>query len=82
MEGSYATHTSIKKLFFDHNVIINIHQYVIPYFLSNEIAKLVTRLKEIILELSKGVIPVIDMPITSTDEIRQMAQAIHQLTEV
>lgn len=54
---------------------------VITYFLSNAIARPILRLKEIIVSLSKGMIPE-DKPFsTSTDEIDKMTQAIYQLTE-
>lgn len=54
---------------------------VITYFLSNAIVRPVLQLKEIILTLSKGVVPVRKPLNASTDEIGEMAQAIHQLTE-
>jgi two-component system NarL family sensor kinase len=54
---------------------------VITYFLSNAIAHPILRLKEIIISLSKGMIPE-DRPFfTTTDEIDKMTQAIYQLTE-
>jgi two-component system NarL family sensor kinase len=54
---------------------------VITYFLSNAIARPILRLKEIIISLSKGMIPDHKPFSTSTDEIDKMTQAIYQLTE-
>ncbi len=53
---------------------------VITYFLSNAIARPIVLLKEIILTLSKGMLPAKRSLETSEDEIGQMAEAIHQLT--
>lgn len=54
---------------------------VITYFLSNAIVNPVLRLKEIILTLSKGIMAPRKPLMTSTDEIGEMAEAIHQLTD-
>jgi len=53
----------------------------VTYFASNAIAKPILQLREIIVTLSKGMIPSARQRITSHDEIGQMANAIYQLTE-
>jgi len=53
----------------------------ITYYLSNAIARPILRLKEIIVSLSKGMIPEERPFSTSTEEIDKMTQAIYQLTE-
>ena len=54
---------------------------IVTYILSNAIVKPILRLKEIILTLSEGMMPAKVKLKTSTDEIGEMAKAIHQLTE-
>ncbi len=55
--------------------------FVITYFLSNAIVKPVIQLKEVILTLSKGMIPFRRVTSASRDEIGEMAMAIQQLTD-
>jgi len=54
---------------------------IVTFVLSNAIARPILRLKEIILTLSKGMVPKKLAIKTSTDEIGKMAQAIQQLTD-
>jgi signal transduction histidine kinase len=54
---------------------------IVTYILSNAIVKPILRLKEIVLTLSKGMMPKKVSIKTSTDEIGEMATAIQQLTE-
>ena len=54
---------------------------IVTYILSNAIVKPILNLKEIILTLSKGMMPKRASLKTSTDEIGEMALAIQQLTE-
>jgi len=54
---------------------------VITLFLSNAIARPIQKLRAVINELSRGVIPPRRTPIKSKDELGQMADAIYQLTE-
>ncbi|MBA4058711.1 MAG: hypothetical protein C0490_28600, partial [Marivirga sp.] len=61
--------------------IVMILATVITYFLSSAIVKPVLYLREIILTLSKGIIPTQKPLQTSTDEIGQMDQAIQQLSK-
>lgn len=54
---------------------------LITFFLSNAIARPILELKNIVLTLSKGIIP-IQTPLTSsTDEIIQITRAINELTD-
>lgn len=61
--------------------IVMILAVAITYFLSSAIVRPVLYLKEIILTLSKGMIPAQKPLKTSTDEIGKMDQAIQQLTK-
>jgi signal transduction histidine kinase len=53
----------------------------ITYFLSNAVAAPILQLKEIIVLLSKGIVPAKKFDIDTRDEIGQIANAIDQLTE-
>lgn len=61
--------------------IVMILAVAITYFLSSAIVRPVLYLKEIILTLSRGMIPAQKPLKTSTDEIGKMDQAIQQLTK-
>jgi two-component system, NarL family, sensor kinase len=63
------------------NVALILFTLVITYVLSNAIANPILRLKEVILTLSKGMLPKKPSMKTSTDEIGEMALATQQLTE-
>jgi signal transduction histidine kinase len=54
---------------------------VVTFFLSNIIAQPIQKLKGIINQLSRGVIPHRSIAIRSKDEVGEMAEAIYQLTE-
>jgi signal transduction histidine kinase len=54
---------------------------IVTYILSNAIAKPILRLKDVILTLSKGMMPKGVLLKTLTDEIGEMAMAIQQLTD-
>jgi signal transduction histidine kinase len=62
-------------------LIIAVLILLITYLLSNLIARPIQELKGVIILLSKGIIPADRSAITTTDEIGQIATAIHQLTE-
>ena len=71
----------IRNYFIVITLFIMLLTIVLTYFLSNAIVRPILQLKEIILTLSKGMMPV-NKPITiTTDEIGEMAKAIHQLKE-
>lgn len=53
----------------------------ITYLISDAIVRPILKLKEVILTLSKGVIPSGNLKIETRDEIGEMAEAIRQLTE-
>jgi signal transduction histidine kinase len=50
-------------------------------FLSNIIAQPISKLRGVIQQLSFGIIPKTKVPVTSQDEVGEMAEAIYQLTE-
>src|SRR5688572_28721103 len=54
---------------------------IITLFLSNAIARPIQKLRGVINERSRGVIPARKMAINSKDEVGQMADAIYQLTD-
>ncbi len=54
---------------------------VVTLFLSNAIARPIQKLRAVINELSRGVIPQRKTSKNSEDEVGQMADAIYQLTE-
>jgi signal transduction histidine kinase len=54
---------------------------LITFFLSNAIAQPISKLRGVIQQLSFGIIPKTKVPVTSKDEVGQMAEAIYQLTE-
>ncbi|AYB30089.1 sensor histidine kinase [Chryseolinea soli] len=62
-------------------LIVLLFILVVTYFVSNAIAQPILQLREIIVTLSKGMIPSGNRRITSSDEMGQMANAIYQLTE-
>ena len=53
---------------------------VVTFFLSNAIAQPILKLRRIIYQLSRGIIPTQRVLVKSEDEIGQMADAIYQLT--
>lgn len=53
---------------------------VVTFFLSNAIAQPILKLRKIIYQLSRGIIPTERILVKSRDEIGQMADAIYQLT--
>ena len=53
---------------------------VVTFFLSNAIVGPILRLRRVIAQLSRGIIPTGRVPVDSNDEIGQMAAAIYQLT--
>ena len=53
---------------------------VVTFFLSNAIAQPILKLRRIIYQLSRGIIPTQRTLVKSQDEIGQMAEAIYQLT--
>ncbi len=53
---------------------------VVTFFLSNAIAQPILKLRRIIYQLSRGIIPTQRVLVKSQDEIGQMADAIYQLT--
>jgi signal transduction histidine kinase len=54
---------------------------LITLFLSNAIAQPILKLRRIILQLSRGIIPTQRILVDSSDEVGQMAEAIYQLTD-
>ncbi|HYI78815.1 MAG TPA: ATP-binding protein [Chryseolinea sp.] len=54
---------------------------IITFFISNAIAQPIQKLRVIINQLSRGVIPKRRIALNSKDEVGQMADAIYQLTE-
>ena len=54
---------------------------LITFFLSNAIAQPILKLRSVINQLSKGIIPTRRISLNSRDEVGQMAEAIYQLTE-
>ncbi len=63
------------------NVALILFTLIVTYVLSNAIANPILRLKEVILTLSKGMLPKKPSMKTSTDEIGEMALATQQLTD-
>jgi two-component system NarL family sensor kinase len=63
------------------NVALILLTLIVTYVLSNAFAKPILKLKEIILTLSKGMLPKKLSINTTTDEIREMATATQQLTD-
>jgi signal transduction histidine kinase len=53
---------------------------VVTFFLSNAIAQPILKLRRIVYQLSRGIIPTQRLLVKSQDEIGQMADAIYQLT--
>lgn len=53
---------------------------VVTFFLSNAIAQPILKLRKIISQLSRGIIPTERILVKSEDEVGQMADAIYQLT--
>lgn len=54
---------------------------VITFFLSSAIAQPILKLRAIVLQLSRGIIPTRRIPVNSRDEVGQMAEAIYLLTD-
>jgi signal transduction histidine kinase len=54
---------------------------VITFFLSSAIAQPILKLRGIVLQLSRGIIPTRRIPVNSRDEVGQMAEAIYLLTD-
>jgi two-component system, NarL family, sensor kinase len=54
---------------------------IVTFFISNAIAQPIQKLRVIINQLSRGVIPKRRIALNSKDEVGQMADAIYQLTE-
>ena len=63
------------------NVALILFTLIVTYVLSNAFAKPILKLKEIILTLSKGMLPKKLSINTSTEEIGEMAMATRQLTD-
>lgn len=53
---------------------------VVTFFLSNAIVRPILSLKKVINQLALGIIPTRRVPVHSNDEVGQMADAIHHLT--
>lgn len=53
---------------------------VVTFFLSNAIVQPILRLRRVIAQLARGIVPTGRIPVRSNDEIGQMATAIYQLT--
>jgi signal transduction histidine kinase len=53
---------------------------LVTFFLSNAIVQPILRLRRVIAQLARGIVPTERIPVKSNDEIGQMAAAIYQLT--
>jgi signal transduction histidine kinase len=62
-------------------LVLIVFTLIVTYFLSNALAKPILKLKQVILTLSKGMMPKKFLVKTSTAEIGEMAMAISQLTD-
>jgi two-component system, NarL family, sensor kinase len=54
---------------------------IITFFLSNAIAQPILKLRKIVYQLSRGIVPTQRILVKSQDEVGQMADAIYQLTD-
>lgn len=72
---------SLRNYLFVITVLLVVLTLIVTYILSNAIVRPILSLKDIILTLSKGMMPKREPLKTSTDEIGEMAMAIQQLTD-
>lgn len=70
---------AIRNYFVGVTLILMIAAMVITYFLSNAIAQPILKLKNVILSLSRGVIPQEKLQVKSHDEIGEITESIQQL---
>ncbi|MBL0743170.1 sensor histidine kinase [Chryseolinea lacunae] len=81
LSEAMAPINSLRNYLIGITLFILLFIVVVTYFVSNAIARPILQLREIIVTLSKGMMPPRHHQITSSDEVGQMAHAIDQLTE-
>lgn len=69
----------LRNYFVGVTILLMVGSMVLTYFLSKAIANPILKLKEIIVSLSKGIIPDQKLQVTSNDEIGQITESIQQL---